>query len=42
MHLLQRIHGSMVIAAPDPIAARVVVERAEASMGSTDFCRSAP
>ncbi len=38
MHLLQRIHGSMVIAAPDPVAARVVVERAEASTGETDFC----
>ena len=37
-HLLQRIHGSMVLAAPDPSAARVVVERAEASMGSSDFC----
>ena len=37
-HLLQRIHGSMVIAAPDPIAARIVVERAEASMGDSDFC----
>jgi tetratricopeptide (TPR) repeat protein len=38
MHLLQRIHGSMVVAAPDPVAARVVVERAEDSMGDTDFC----
>jgi tetratricopeptide (TPR) repeat protein len=37
-HLLQRIHGSMVVAAPDPIAARIVVERAEASMGDSDFC----
>ncbi|WP_457254634.1 ATP-binding protein [Pedococcus sp. P5_B7] len=37
-HLLQRIHGTMVVAAPDPVAARVVVERAEATMGDTDFC----
>jgi DNA-binding SARP family transcriptional activator len=37
-HLLQRIHGSFVLAAPDPVAARIAVERAEASMGETDFC----
>jgi tetratricopeptide (TPR) repeat protein len=37
-HLLQRIHGSMVLAAPDPDAARLVVERAEASMRETAFC----
>jgi len=37
-HLLQRIHGMMVVAAPDPFSARVMVERAEDSMGETDFC----
>lgn len=37
-HLLQRIHGAMVLAAPDPVAARIVVERAEDSMGDSDFC----
>jgi DNA-binding SARP family transcriptional activator/predicted negative regulator of RcsB-dependent stress response len=38
MHLLQRIHGSMVLAASDPVAARAAVERAEASMGEADVC----
>lgn len=37
-HLLQRIHGAMVLAAPDPVAARIAVERAEDSMGDSDFC----
>ena len=38
MHLLQRIHGSLVLAASDPVAARAAVERAEASMGEADVC----
>ncbi|KRF23805.1 AAA family ATPase [Phycicoccus sp. Soil803] len=38
MHLLQRIHGSLVLAAPGPTAARAAVERAEASLGDTDRC----
>jgi DNA-binding SARP family transcriptional activator/tetratricopeptide (TPR) repeat protein len=38
MHLLQRIYGSMIAAAPDPVAARAVVDRAEATMGETDRC----
>jgi tetratricopeptide (TPR) repeat protein len=38
MHLLQRVYGSMIQAAPDPAAARAVVERAEATMGETDRC----
>jgi tetratricopeptide (TPR) repeat protein len=37
-HLLQRIYGSMIAAAPDPVAARAVVDRAEATMGETDRC----
>lgn len=37
-HLLQRIHGAMVLAARDPVAARIAVERAEDSMGDSDFC----
>ena len=38
MHLLQRIHGSLVLAASDPVAARAAVERAEASMGDAEVC----
>jgi tetratricopeptide (TPR) repeat protein len=37
-HLLQRVYGSMIVAAPDPLAARVIVDRAEATMGVDDFC----
>jgi tetratricopeptide (TPR) repeat protein len=38
MHLLQRIHGTLVRAAPDPAAALVAVDRAEATLGDTDRC----
>lgn len=38
LHLLQRIHGTMIAAAPDPVTARAVVDRAEATMGDTDRC----
>jgi len=38
MHLLQRVYGSMIAAAPDAEAARSVVERAEATLGETDQC----
>lgn len=38
MHLLQRIYGTMIAAAPDPWAARAVVDRAEATVGDTDEC----
>ncbi|HEX6148525.1 ATP-binding protein [Nocardioides sp.] len=38
MHLLQRIYGTMIAAAPDPAAARAVVDRAEATMGQRDAC----
>jgi DNA-binding SARP family transcriptional activator/tetratricopeptide (TPR) repeat protein len=38
MHLLQRIFGTMIIAAPDPIAARATVDRAESTLGTDDSC----
>ena len=33
LHLLQRIFGTMILAAPDPASARAVVDRAEATLG---------
>jgi len=38
LHLVQRVYGSMIMASPDPAAARAVVERAEATMGENDRC----
>ncbi len=38
MHLLQRIYGSMIVAAPDAEAARAMVDQAEATLGETDAC----
>jgi tetratricopeptide (TPR) repeat protein len=38
LHLLQRIHGSMILAAPDPQAAREVVDLAEAGTDTRDQC----
>ncbi len=38
MHLLQRIYGTMIEAAPDRLAARAVVDRAEATLGDNDNC----
>jgi hypothetical protein len=38
LHLLQRIYGTMISAAPDPIAARAVVDRAESTIGISDLC----
>ena len=38
MHLLQRIYGTMILAAPDARAARALVDRAEATLGETDRC----
>lgn len=38
LHLLQRIHGTMIMAASDPQEARSVVSRAEAARGTTDSC----
>jgi hypothetical protein len=37
-HLLQRIYGSLVLAAPDAAAARAVVDRAEATLADQDTC----
>jgi tetratricopeptide (TPR) repeat protein len=37
-HLIQRVFGTMIIAAADPDAARTVVDRAEAAMGLPDQC----
>jgi DNA-binding SARP family transcriptional activator len=38
MHLLQRIYGTMIAAAPDPWTARAVVDKAEDTMGEEDQC----
>ncbi len=38
LHLLQRIYGSMIVAAPDAEAARAVVDRAEATLATEDEC----
>jgi DNA-binding SARP family transcriptional activator/tetratricopeptide (TPR) repeat protein len=38
MHLLQRIYGTMIQAAPDAEAARALVDQAEATLGETDAC----
>ena len=37
-HLLQRIHGTLIAAAPDPATARAEVDRAEAALGLDDRC----
>jgi len=38
-HLLQRVYGTMIVAAPDAATARAEVDRAEATLGETDRCR---
>jgi DNA-binding SARP family transcriptional activator/tetratricopeptide (TPR) repeat protein len=38
MHLLHRIFGTMILAAPDPQAARAIVEQAEDTLGAEDSC----
>ncbi len=38
MHVLQRVYGTMIAAAPDPVAAVAIVDRAEATIGETDSC----
>jgi hypothetical protein len=38
MHLLQRVYGTMIAAAPDSIAARAVVDQAVATLGENDHC----
>jgi DNA-binding SARP family transcriptional activator len=37
-HLMQRVYGTLVRAAPDPTAALAVVEQAESALGETDRC----
>jgi len=37
-HLLQRIYGTMILAAADPLTARAIVDRAESTLGSEDSC----
>ena len=38
MHLLQRIFGTLITSAPDPETARVMVDRAESTLGEPDQC----
>jgi hypothetical protein len=38
LHLVQSIFGTMILAAPDPQAARAVVDQAEDTMGNEDGC----
>ena len=37
-HLLQRIYGTMIAAAPDPMSARAMVDRAESTFGVAEHC----
>jgi DNA-binding SARP family transcriptional activator/tetratricopeptide (TPR) repeat protein len=37
-HLLQRTYGTLIMAAPDDVAARAAVDRAEAALGIDDWC----
>jgi tetratricopeptide (TPR) repeat protein len=38
LHLIQRVYGTMIRAAPDEVAARAVVDQATAAMGQEDSC----
>jgi hypothetical protein len=38
MHLIQRVYGTLIEAAEDPVAARAVVDQAEAALGVDDLC----
>jgi DNA-binding SARP family transcriptional activator/tetratricopeptide (TPR) repeat protein len=38
MHLLQRIFGTLIASEPDPQAARLMVDRAEDTLGEPDLC----
>jgi DNA-binding SARP family transcriptional activator len=38
MHLLQRIFGTLIVSAPDPESARIMVDRAENTLGEPDQC----
>ena len=37
-HLMQRIFGTMILAASDPLEARAIVDRAESTLGWEDAC----
>ena len=37
-HLIQRVYGSLILAAPDPASARAVVDQALAETGTDDRC----
>jgi DNA-binding SARP family transcriptional activator/tetratricopeptide (TPR) repeat protein len=37
-HVIQRIYATMIVAAPNPEAARVVVDQAQAALGDSDTC----
>ena len=37
-HLLQRIFGTLILAAPDEAQARAMVDRAESTLGRNDAC----
>jgi tetratricopeptide (TPR) repeat protein len=37
-HLLQRIFGTLILAAPDAASARAMVDRAESTLGTADAC----
>lgn len=37
-HLLQRIFGTLITSAPDARSARIMVDRAESTLGETDLC----
>jgi predicted negative regulator of RcsB-dependent stress response len=37
-HLLQRIFGTMILAAPDELEARAIVDRAESTLGWDEVC----
>jgi len=39
LHLMQRVYGTMIRAAPDEAAARAVVDQATAALGREDSCR---
>lgn len=39
LHLLQRVYGTMILAAPDADTARSIVDRAESALGTEDRCQ---
>jgi DNA-binding SARP family transcriptional activator len=38
LHLIQRVYGTMISAAPDPATARAMVDHAEGALGISDRC----